>query len=306
MNRYRRRLPSLDALVFFEAAARLNSFTRAAEELYVTQAAVSKRIRELETRLNLALFRRHGRTLALTAEGRRLYQRAGMALEFLDDACRQAAGDDTEIVQVAANSAVSLLWLPPRLKQFGLGENSANVNLSTSDRLGDTLDPNHDLVVVYGYGDTPGWRSELLFEERLVPVAAPGYLKSMGLPATPGLDGETHALSRLTLLEYDRLAPDWINWQLWIEHSGSTALAQCRTERCRTYARAIGAALDGEGLALGSRGLIDDELQAGRLQVIGEREFVSGRGYYLACPENRRLGPGAQALRDYLLHAATR
>ena len=306
MNRFRRTLPSLDALVFFEAAARLNSFSRAAEELYVTQAAVSKRIRELEARLNQALFRRHGRALTLTAEGRRLYQHTGMALEFLVDACRQASGDDTEVVQVAANSAVSLLWLPPRLKRFGLGKNSANVSLSTSDRPGDTLDPNHDLAIVYGYGDTPGWRSELLFAECLVPVAAPGYLESMGLPATLELDDDNRDLARLTLLEYDRLAPDWLNWQSWIERFGNSALARCRIDHCRSYARAIGAALDGDGLALGSRGLVDDELQAGRLRVIGERELVSGRGYYLACPENRRLGPGALALRDHLLHAASR
>ena len=301
MNKFRRTLPSLDALVFFEAAARLNSFTRAAEELYVTQAAVSKRIRELETRLNLVLFRRHGRMLSLTPDGRRFYQRTGMALEFLEDACRQAAGEETEVVNLAANSAVSLLWLAPRLKQFGLGDTAANVNLSTSDRPGDTLDPDNDLVVVYGHGDTPGWRSEILFEECLVPVAAPGYLESAGISADLGLVRESQSLAGLTLLEYDRLAPDWINWQLWIERTGSASMKRCRMKHCRTYAQAIGAALDGKGLALGSRGLIDDELQAGRLQVIGEREYASGRGYYLACRAAKKLGPGAAALRRHLL-----
>jgi LysR family glycine cleavage system transcriptional activator len=301
MNKFRRTLPSLDALVFFEAAARLNSFTRAAEELYVTQAAVSKRIRELEARLGLVLFRRHGRMLSLTPEGRRFHQRAGMALEFLEDACRQAAGTDTEVVNLAANSAVSLLWLAPRLKQFGLGESAANVNLATSDRPADTLDSQNDLVVVYGYGDTPGWHSELLFEERLVPVAAPGYLESAGIAAGLDLDAEGPSIAGLTLLEYERLAPDWINWQLWIEQTGSTAMQHCRVKHCRTYAQAIGAALQGTGLALGSRGLIDDELHAGRLQVVGEREYVSGRGYYLSRSGEKKLGPAAAALRQQLL-----
>lgn len=301
MNKFRRTLPSLDALVFFEAAGRLNSFTRAAEELYVTQAAVSKRIRELEARLGLVLFRRHGRMLNLTPEGRRFHQRTGMALEFLEDACRQAAGNDTEVVKLAANSAVSLLWLAPRLKLFGLGENAANVNLTTSDRPGDTLEPDNDLVVVYGYGDTPGWHSELLFEERLVPVAAPGYLESAGVSAGPDLDVDAPSLDELILLEYDRLAPDWINWQLWIEQTGSTPMKRCQVKYCRTYAQAIGAALDGKGLALGSRGLIDDELQAGRLQIVCEREYASGRGYYLACAGEKKLGPGATALRQQLL-----
>jgi DNA-binding transcriptional LysR family regulator len=239
--------------------------------------------------------------LSLTPEGRRFHQRAGMALEFLEDACRQAAGYDTEIVNLAANSAVSLLWLAPRLKQFGLGEDAANVNLATSDRPADTLDSDNHLVVVYGDGDTPGWRSELLFEERLVPVAAPGYLESAGIDAGLDLDLEGPSIAGLTLLEYDRLAPDWINWQLWIEQTGSTSMQHCRVKHCRTYAQAIGAAIHGAGLALGSRGLIDDELRAGRLQVVGEREYVSGRGYYLARPAEKKLGPAATALRQQLL-----
>lgn len=301
MNRFRRTLPSLDALVFFEAAARLNSFTQAAAELYVTQAAVSKRIRELEARLGLALFRRDGRMLSLSADGRRFYQRVGMALEFIDDACRQAAGYEPEVVNLAANSAVSLLWLAPRLKQFGLGANAANVNLATSDRTADTLDTDNDLVVVYGYGDTPGWRSELLFEERLVPVAAPGYLERAGISAGLNMTDDGPLLDGLALLEYDRLAPDWINWQLWIERTGSTPLERCDLSLCRTYAQAIGAALEGRGLALGSRGLIDDELQAGRLRIVGEREYISGRGYYLSHPAEKKLGPAAEALRQQLL-----
>jgi LysR family glycine cleavage system transcriptional activator len=244
--------------------------------------------------------------LSLTPEGRRFHQRAGMALEFLEDACRRAAGFDAEVVNLAANSAVSLLWLTPRLKQFGLGENAANVNLATSDRPADTLDPHNDLVVVYGYGDTPGWHSELLFEERLVPVAAPGYLEDSGVAAGLDMNGEDPPQAGLTLLEYDRLGPDWINWQLWIERTGSTAMKSCGVRHCRTYAQAIGAALDGKGLALGSRGLIDDELQAGRLKVVGEREYISGRGYYLARPGEKKPGPAATALWQQLLGSPAR
>ena len=298
MHKYRRHLPSLDSLVFFEAAARHNSFTRAAGELYVTQAAVSKRIRELEARLGLALFRRDGRLLSLTDTGRRFYQRVDTALEFLDDACRHAIGDQPQPLRIAANSAVSLLWLPPRLKRFGLGEQAVNVNLTTSDRLTDTLDPDNDLVVAYGNGEIPGWQTELIFMETLVPVASPDYFATIG-----GRDGAAGLeFAKLpTLLEYERLAPDWINWQVWIERTGSSELSSCPTLHCRTYAQAIGAALDGKGLALGSRGLLDGELNATRLRVVGERELSSGRGYYLAHAERREPGPGAQALRRSLL-----
>lgn len=301
MKKYRRQIPSLDALVFFEAAARHLSFTRAAGELYVTQAAVSKRIRELEARLDAALFERDGRKLALTEVGRRLHERSAMALEYLEDACRLARGEEAETIRIAANSAVSLLWLASRIREFGLGENSASVNLFTSDIVGDTLNPDNDLVIDYGFGDTPGWTSELLFAERLVPVAAPDYLVAMDIDGTADLESATERVDDLVLLEYERLAPDWINWRQWIAKTGSTALVRCEVRFHRNYAQTIGAAIAGNGLALGSRELLGDELASGRLGIVGETEYASGRGYYLSRPRNRRLSPAAEQLREKLI-----
>ena len=303
MKKYRRELPSLDALVFFEAAARHNSFTRAASELYVTQAAVSKRIRELESKLGVDLFVRDGRLLSLTDAGHRLHQRTGMALEYLEDACRLARGEEAETIHLAANSAVSLFWLAPRIRAFGLGAQSANVSLFTSDVLGDTLNPENDLVITYGYGDTPGWDSELLFAEKLVPVGAPSYLQSRRVDGDTDFAQNAAKLNDLTLLEYERLAPDWINWQSWIDKTGLARMRQCRVKTCRTYAQAIGAALNGDGLALGSLGLIDDELDNGRLQVVGKIELSSGRAYYLSRPRRKILSPAAQTLRAMLTSA---
>ncbi len=301
MKKYRRQLPSLDALVFFEAAARHNSFTHAATELYVTQAAVSKRIRELEARLGVSLFHRDGRKLAPTDIGRRLHERTGMALEYLEDACRLARGEESESIRIAANNAISLFWLAPRIREFGLGENSTSVNLFTSDIVGDTLSPDNDLVISYGYGDTPGWTSELLFEEKLVPVAAPGYLDSLDIDRRIDLNDESTPMQGLVLLEYERLAPDWINWQVWIEKTRLTRMNTCQRETNRNYAQTIGAALKGKGLALGSPDLIKDELGNGRLCVVGDTEWSSGRGYYLSHPRNRKLSAAAEQLRRNLV-----
>ena len=301
MKKYRRQLPSLDALLFFEAAARHNSFTHAATELYVTQAAVSKRIRELEARLGVSLFHRDGRKLAPTDIGRRLHERTGMALEYLEDACRLARGEESESIRIAANNAISLFWLAPRIREFGLGENSTSVNLFTSDIVGDTLSPDNDLVISYGYGDTPGWTSELLFEEKLVPVAAPGYLDSLGIDRRIGLNDESTPMQGLVLLEYERLAPDWINWQVWIDKTRLTRMNTCQRETNRNYAQTIGAALKGKGLALGSPDLIKDELGNGRLCVVGDTEWSSGRGYYLSHPRNRKLSAAAEQLRRNLV-----
>ena len=301
MKNYRRHIPSLDALVFFEAAARHGNFTHAASEVYVTQAAVSKRIRELETRLNVKLFQRNGRILTLTQSGRRLHEQSSMALEYLEDACRKASGEFNEVIRIAANSAISLLWLAPKLKAFGLSENSANINLFTSDKPGDSIDPGNDLVVIYGYGDTPGWESELLFSECLVPVASPGYLETLDvgveLNNLAGLDFP----EEITLLEYDRLAPDWINWQVWIEKSSNTNLTKCLRKRCRNYTHAIGMAIEGQGFALGSLGLIDDELKSGRLVVVGKDELASGCAYYLAHSRKNKLSPACELFRRELL-----
>ena len=299
MKKYRRHLPSLDSLVFFEAAARLNSFTRAGGELYVTQAAVSKRIRELESRLGVDLFHRDGRRLSLTDIGRKFHQRVGMAMEYLEEACRLATDEDSATIRIAANSAVSLFWLAPRLREFGLGEYSANVNLFTSDNVSDTMDPENDLVISYGHGDNPGWSSELLFVERLVPVAAPGYLQALNISADSNTDRKSW--QQCNLLEYERLAPDWINWHLWIERMPDSPLRQCPLIPCRNYGQAIGAAINGKGLALGSRALIDAELKARRLQTLGDQELETGRAYYISQPRKRNLGTAAIALRQLLL-----
>ncbi len=301
MKKYRRYLPSFDALVFFEAAARHQSFTRSAGELYVTQAAVSKRIRELESRLGIQLFQRQGRTIHLTQPGRRFQQRITMALEYIEDACREVSDDYEEPVRIVANSAVSLFWLSPRLKEFGLSDNSCHVNLITSDRVSDHTNLENDLVITYGFSETPGWNSDFLFEERLLPVASPGYFEERELPAPLELNDMVNIAPAITLLEYDRMAPDWINWRVWIEKTGAHGLKACRLKQCQSYAHAIGEALKGKGLALGSTALIDAEILNGLLYTIGQEALLSGRSYYVSYPQRKQLSEGAHRLRNWLL-----
>ncbi len=297
MKRYRSSLPPLDALIFFEAAARMNSFTRSAAELNVTQAAVSKRIRELEAHLGKALFERQGRRLALTPAGASLYDKTVMALEFLDSACKSLSDDSGEIIRVAANSAISHFWLSPRLKAYALTNHAQAVEMRTSDRLSDIIDTGNDLAVIYGYGDTPGWDCKRLFSERLVPVASSGYVGSLGIVDDDGLDQiDAKKAARLELLEFDRLAPDWVNWAVWIEKSGLAALREARLCPCGSYAQTIGLAAEGRGLALGSHGMIDAELRAGRLQALGRTAVETGRGYFLGTNTTRRLTDGVRAL----------
>lgn len=275
----------------------MNSFTHSAMELNVTQAAVSKRVRELETHLDTTLFERQGRKLALTDAGASLYDKTVMALEFLDSACKSLRGDTGEIVRIAANNAISHFWLSPRLKEFGLSHHAQAVEIRTSDRLSDIIDTGNDLAVIYGYGDTPGWDCKRLFSERLVPVASPGYLRSMGLIDDDRLDQiDAEKAGRLVLLDFDRLAPDWVNWAVWIERGGLEALRDALLCHCPSYAQTIGLAIEGRGLALGSHGMIDAELRAGRLQALDGTAVETGRGYFLGTNATRRMTDGVRAL----------
>ena len=184
---------------------------------------------------------------------------------------------------------------------FGLSENSVNINVFTSDKSGDTITPENDLIVIYGYGDTPGWEAELLFSECLVPVASPGYLDTLGMNTELSNLEALINLDKITLLEYERFAPDWINWQLWIEKSSNLNLMKCQKKMCRNYIHAIGMAIEGQGIALGSLGLIDDELKSERLVVIGKDELASGRAYYLAHSRKNKLNPACELFRHELL-----
>ena len=300
MKHFRRRVPSLDALVFFEAAGRHTSFTAAAAELFVTQAAVSKRIKELEAHLDLQLFHREGRGLSLTDAGRRLYERTAMALEYLDDAIASETDAAGEVVQIAANSAISLFWLGPKLREIGLESEAGAIRLLTSDRLRDLIGPDNDLAVTYGHGDIPGWESTPLFSEELVPVAHPDYLPGLGLASDSGLQ-DLGQVRNIVLLDYQRLAPDWVNWKVWIDKLGVRELTETPRRRCPSYARAIGEAIAGQGIALGSRGLIDRELDAGHLATVGALSLRTGRGYFLSLPSHKKTSVAAAHLKRALL-----
>jgi len=303
MKRYRSSLPPLDTLIFFEAAARHNSFTRAAGELNVTQAAVSKRIRELESHLGCSLFHRDGRKLWLTEAGRTLLDKTGMALEFLDSACKSISDSSDETTRVAANNAISHFWLTPRLKSFGMDNPHYAVELRTTDSLSNLLDPTNDIAIVYGHGDVPGWDCRLLFPERLVPVASPAYLHSVGYEEGRPFDEiDEDVARRLTLLDYERVAPDWVNWPAWINQSGMTVLTGAALQRSVNYAQTIGLAVEGHGLALGNVDMLSAEITTGDLRPLNAHSHETGRGYYLSTNHKRNLNDAGRALVSALLN----
>lgn len=273
----RRKLPHLDGLIFFEAAARSLSFTRAAEELLVSQAAVSKRISQLEEWLGQQLFLRENRNLRLTEAGIRLYDTAHLALDYLERGIETVALRTDTPVRVASNIAVSLFWLMPRLKAFSLTPESVPLQTVTSERREDLLRDDVDIAIVYGRADAefPGWTGRILSEEVLAPVASPAVAHAAEAALRTG------NATRFSLLNYRRIGPDWVNWDTWIAETGAADFLPLPKVQCTTYAQSIGDAIAGKGIALGSLPLIRAEIDRERLAQVGQRQLRRPHGYHL-------------------------
>ncbi|MEN9895025.1 MAG: hypothetical protein RIR97_877 [Pseudomonadota bacterium] len=293
----------LEAFRVFDAACRFMNFSKAGKTLNITQAAVSKRIKGLEEQLGSTLFTRRGRNLALTREGEALFQRVRATLEYLEESLEPFVVESGQTISIAASGSVSHLWLGSRLRAFGKLYPNVSLRLTTTDAPSELASENHDLVILYSTGEHPRWTLSLLMPEMLVPVAAPGYLAAHGLTpeaCTPD------RIASLDLIDYERFNAHWISFRQWFGRLPNPPKARPKTARFSftTYGLAIEAALNGDGVALGSSGLIADHLQAGRLQCLGSDRIETGFGYYLGSPKTRTLSPEALALHRMLLAAS--
>jgi DNA-binding transcriptional LysR family regulator len=293
-------LPSLRALAVFETAARYENFTATARELNVSQAAVSKTIQHLESELGCKLFTRSGRTIRLTRTGRDLYERARSALDYLEEGCAHIrAGDKGRAVTVAANTAVSHFWLGPRLRRYADHAPSDPVRLITSDRDSDLTDESNDLAVLYGYEQRMGWSQARLFHEELVPVAARSYLGQADLMDRLPLTSDT--IAGLSVLDYELQGPGWTNFGTWLEWAGVEDHPRERHRIFSSYALAVDAMLDGEGLALASRPLLPKLLGDGEVVEVSNLRLRTERAYFLAFRPDRKLSDPAQRLFQWLI-----
>jgi DNA-binding transcriptional LysR family regulator len=292
----------LEAFRVFDTACRLMNFSRAGRELNITQAAVSRRIKGLEDHLGAQLFTRRGRNLALTAEGARLFQRVRATLEYLEESLEPFRGGAAQIISIAASGSVSHLWLGRRLKDFGEASPNISVRLLTTDAPTELASESNDLVILYSTGEHPRWNLTLLMKEVLVPIASPGYLAKRNLlPQTLGA-GE---IARLDLIDYERFNAHWVSFRQWfgrIQNPPKGKLQQPRLS-FSTYSMAVEAALRGEGIALGSLGLIEEHIRAGTLVSLGRDRLETGFGYYLGTPRFRSLSQEAAKLHQHLLSA---
>jgi LysR family transcriptional regulator, glycine cleavage system transcriptional activator len=287
-----RRLPPLNGLRAFEAAARHLSFTLAAEELHVTQGAVSRAVKGLEDHLGVPLFQRLPRMLALTSEGKVLL--TGVT-EGLDRIAQAAAKVETRAhdLQVKVPPTFTIRWLMRRLIRFQTSRPDIRVRLNTGWEWVDFDRDDFDAGIVFGIGPWPGLRADPLFEERLTVLCAPELLDQLKTPAD---------LANWTILHPD---PQQSEWRSWLDLAGLQDLDVDRDSQIfDTQDLAIQAAADGHGVTVADLSLVRDDIAAGRLAVpFPEIEARLG-SYQLVSPKHLADRPALTAFRDWLLAEA--
>lgn len=278
MPSLRRSIPSLSALTTFESAARLGSFTLAAAELGVTQAAVSRQIKLLEDDLNTTLFIRAHRKVTLTQAGAALSGSVGSAFAAMAEmveTIRRPALKDT--VTLGATLAFSQFWILPRLSEFRALNPGINLKILSDDAPMDLRRDRVDAVVRYGRppfpdGECLGSRSDTVF-----PVCSPRLVDQLGI--TP----DTAELSALPLIASDIVAPSWLTWATWATALGLGPGVARSSERSplrfNHYTDTIEAALNGQGVALGWSMLLANHLREGRLIRLGSCELKTKEHY---------------------------
>ena len=294
------RLPSLNGLRAFEAAARHLSFTKAAEELNVTQTAISHQIKRLEEELGLKLFVRQNRTLALTAEARDYLPGIRAAFQDLRLATeRLKRKENANMLVVSTLTSFAAKWLMPRLSKFQQQHPAIDVRVTTSTELTDFARDGVDVGIRYGHGKWPGLRSDWLMTEEMFPVCSPALLQGAHPIRRP------EDLAHHTLLYTSRDMED--DWRLWLTAAGVKAdiLKQPGLTFDMIF-MSVQAAIDGQGVAIGRTAFVEGDLAAGRLVAPFDVKLPIDVGFYLVCPEAAADTPKIIAFRDWLIATATR
>lgn len=291
----RRNLPPLNALRTFEAAARHLSFTKAAAELNVTQAAVSHQVKALEDNLEVPLFHRLNRRLTLTEHGVRYLPDVRRAFNLLRGATQELrAHGGSGPLTVSVLPSFAARWLVPRLGRFFKNHPDVDLRIDPSVTRSDFVNDDVDVGIRYGRGDDSGLRADRLMEEDIFPVCSPALARR-----PPGLQCPAD-LRHFTLL-HDESHADWHTWFL---AAGVEGIDPARGTIFTDSSMLIQAAIAGQGVALARRVLVADELQAGHLIRPFDLSLSTEYAYYLVCPLETAELPKIVAFREWVLAEA--
>jgi LysR family transcriptional regulator, glycine cleavage system transcriptional activator len=292
----RSRLPPLNAIKAFEAAARLGSFTRAAEELNVTHGAVSRQIRVLEDWLGARVFLRTSRSAALTQAGMDLFAATRPALDRLAAASQRLQNRTPTVgaLRVSALPTFAMRWLIPRLPEFQRDHPGLELQIVTASTPAEQFRMGAD-VVLSGPSRQPGWVGSRFLAETYLPLLSPGLMKENPLRAPADLSQHTllHAATRREM------------WPRWLTAAGLADLKPTRNQVFEHFYFAIQAAIEGLGVIIGPLALVGDELRERRLVAPIREPALRTRGYFVYAPEPSSAAPAITALRKWLIHAGS-
>jgi DNA-binding transcriptional LysR family regulator len=287
-------LPSLNALVAFEAAARHLSLTKAAEELNVTPGAISKQVRLLEDELGNQLFLRRHRALELTREGETMSAALREGFERISSTFRQVKtlGGQSSVT-IGSTMAVAHLWLMPRMGAFWNTHHDIVVDHVISDHPRGLDRPDVDLRIRYGDGEWPDELSAKLYDDWIFPVASPAFVKEHPVKS---LDD----LARLQLLSVEGIDWTWTTWAGFLREM-SLPDRHLNVRRFNSYVIALQAARSGQGAALGWASLVTPLIKSGELVQLTDAEIAAPHSYFVTWSARRPLSRQAGVLRDWLL-----
>ncbi|NMD09511.1 MAG: transcriptional regulator GcvA, partial [Phyllobacteriaceae bacterium] len=285
------------------AAAQHLSFTRAADDLGVTPAAISHQIKELESQLGISLFTRTSRSMRLTREGEILHTAAHESLEVLSRALMRIKRLENRMqIRVSASPSLAAKWLVPRLDRFLSLQPGADVRVDVSHSVVDFDREDIDIAIRFGEGKYPGLRADMLFQDNVFPVCSPKIITKEKPLKTPR-DLLKHTLIHL---DWEAQGSPWPNWKMWMKASGINDFDDRAGLHFGQTSFAVQAALDGMGVALGDSNLVADDLAAGRLVKPFELSLRAPKqfAYYVITRSDTADAPMVDAFRDWCMAEA--
>ena len=296
-----RQMPGTRALTTFEAAARHLNFTRAADEVGLTPAAVSYQIKEIEDQLGIVLFHRTSRTIRLTPAGRLLFEAATDALETLRQALGKARklSRGEQMLRVTADPVFGGKWLLPRVENFRKANPDIELRFDVSSRLRDFEVDDVDVGVRFGLGKYPGLTTVRLFDNMIVPVCSPTLLRT-ARPLQKPADLAHHTLAHI---HWSQPGLVWPNWSMWMAAAGVDDFDDSRCVVFYESSQVIQAALAGSAVGLVDFAMVAQDLSEGRLV----RPFELGIkvppefGYFLVYPEASAADPRIVAFHEWIV-----
>ncbi|HUR40943.1 MAG TPA: transcriptional regulator GcvA [Verrucomicrobiae bacterium] len=306
----RRREVPLELLRGFEASARHLSFTKAADELFLTQSAISRQVQGLEEALGVPLFQRRHRALLLTDEGQILAQTVARLLGELGQTVERLSGSAGGMITVTTMVTFASLWLVPRLAKFRQVHPLIDVRIAANNELLDLERDRIDVAIRYVAPDRAPAGATQLFGEEVVPVCAPALLRNKARPLKEPAD-----LARHVLLHDDPGGSRWpalpyLQWDVWLQAMGLPDLQVAGALHFSHYDQMIQAAANGEGVALGRLPLLSRQIREGRLVAPFEKARAAGRGtrstrgYFMLATPGATARPEVRHFMDWLLSEA--